>query len=151
MLALCDGRCAFCDGKLGVESRETVEHFRPKHAKGWPDLAYAWTNLFPACDVCQSAKRDQWDEALLKPDAADYTFDRYFCCNFLTGALDVLPEPLNGEVERALTTLRIFDLNRTARCNSRLREYRDWQRARRIGADPVELDDYNYRFFLRES
>jgi len=45
--------CAFCDGQIGAESRETVEHFRPKGL--FPELAYAWDNLFPCCDLCQSA------------------------------------------------------------------------------------------------
>ena len=72
--------CAFCDGPLGIESRETVEHFRPKSK--FPELAFAWENLFPCCDVCQSHKGERFDLHLLKPDDDDYHFERYFVVNF---------------------------------------------------------------------
>ena len=44
--------CAFCDGRIGTESRETIEHFRPKSQ--FPSFAYQWDNLFPCCDMCHA-------------------------------------------------------------------------------------------------
>ena len=94
---------------------ETIEHFRPKsgpHAR--PDLRLKWDNLFACCSGCQNAKRDQWDEALLKPDEPDYSFSRYFSCEFTTGKL--VPKRRLPETDRirAEITIRLYDLNRCA-------------------------------------
>jgi uncharacterized protein (TIGR02646 family) len=57
------GHCAYCDHfELGEGSRETIDHFRPKSA--FPELAYAWDNLFPACDQCQQVKGEDLIAAL---------------------------------------------------------------------------------------
>ena len=67
LLEMSQFHCAFCDGPLGRESRETVDHFRPKSC--FPELAYAWENLFTSCDMCQSSKREQFEELLLRPNS----------------------------------------------------------------------------------
>lgn len=133
--------CAFCDGSTGLESRETVEHFRPKSQ--FPELAYVWHNLFPCCDRCQSLKREQFDELLLKPDEVGYRFENHFLLNYKTGELAPLP---HVDVERqrcAEITIRMYGLNLPERMKARLRE----RRAFDSDPDPC-LDDYNYRFFL---
>jgi len=133
--------CAFCDGQIGTESRETVEHFRPKSQ--FPGFAYQWDNLFPCCDMCQSQKREQFDDGLLKPDAADFAFMRYFVVNFKTGEIEPSPHADEQLQYQAKITIRIYGLNLPARNNARRRE---WERFCR---DPEPfLDDYNYRFFL---
>lgn len=133
--------CAFCDGEIGIQSRETVEHFRPKSR--FQSLAYQWDNLFPCCDMCQSQKREQFDDGLLKPDETDYAFMRYFVVNFKTGEIEPSPhadEPLQN---RAKITIQIYGLNLPARSSARIREWEHFCR------DPEpKLDDYNYRFFL---
>jgi 5-methylcytosine-specific restriction endonuclease McrA len=135
--AMTQSHCAFCDGPLGTESRETVEHFRPKSR--FPELAYHWPNLFPCCDVCQGNKLEKFDEALLKPDDQNYRFEDYFLVNYKTGALDALPT----HAHRATVTTQLYGLNSEARKKARLREWEHYQR------DPApELDDYSYRFFL---
>ena len=51
--------CAYCDGSLTEQSRETIDHFLPRHE--FPELTLSWVNLFPACDRCNSKyKRSQW-------------------------------------------------------------------------------------------
>ncbi|MBI4740147.1 MAG: hypothetical protein HY777_01010 [Betaproteobacteria bacterium] len=140
--AMTMAHCAFCDGAIGVESRETVEHFRPKSA--FPDLAYEWNNRFPCCDMCQSNKREMFDPDLLKPDAPEYAFSTYFVANFRTGELE--PSPRSDEKARlqAGVTIRIYGLNLPARKKARKRE---WERF----VDPKTcLDDYNYRFSLAD-
>ena len=133
--------CAFCDGRIGTESRETVEHFRPKSE--FPNLAYTWHNLFPCCDLCQSQKLEKFDEALLKPDAADYRFEEYFIANYKTGELEPLPNAPTEIKRRAEVTIDLYGLKLPTRNKARLRE---WERFVR---DPQAcLDDYNYRFFL---
>lgn len=135
------GHCAFCDGRIGTESRETVEHFRPKSR--FPSLAYQWDNLFPCCDMCQSQKREQFEEGLLKPDDTEFAFNSYFIANYKTG--EIAPSPYADEQDRhrAETTIRIYGLDLPARNIARRRERECFDR----DLEPV-LDDYNYRFFL---
>jgi len=133
--------CAFCDGPLGVESRETVEHFRPKSQ--FPELAYTWDNLFPCCDVCQSSKREAFHELLLKPDAREYRFSRYFMVDYRTGAIEASAIADETGQQSARITVGLYGLNSPARKRARLRELEYY----RSKDNPV-LDDYSYRFFL---
>ena len=133
--------CAFCDGPIGSESRKTVEHFRPKSQ--FPELAFAWDNLFPCCDVCQSIKREQYDEALLKPDALDYIFHHYFTVNYHTGEIEPSPHADATAQHRAKITLGLYGLNAPERKTMRLREWQFYS------YDPNQhIDDFNYRYFL---
>ncbi len=137
-------RCAFCDGILGVTSRETIEHFRPK--AGFPELAFAWPNLFPACDFCQAQKQrnGDWDEGLLPPDEAGYRFSRFFYCDPDTGEINPNPAASEADQKRAKVTTRLFGLNTKKRRKSRRREWRRYRRAK--GA--VQIDDLDCRFFV---
>jgi len=143
LLEMTKTHCAFCDGLLGAESRETVEHFRPKSQ--FQNLAYQWDNLFPCCDMCQSQKREQFDDGLLTPDDADYAFTRYFVVNYKTGEIEPSPHAEGQLQDRAQITIGIYGLNLPARKSARIREWEHFCR------DPQpKLDDYNYRFFLDE-
>lgn len=141
LVAMTQGHCAFCDGAIGTESRETVEHFRPKGA--FEHLAYEWTNLFPCCDMCQSKKLENFDEKLLKPDETDYYFENFFVSNYKTGEIEPLPCATVQDRNRAEVTIRLYGLNLGSRAVARLRELAHYAR------DPEKnIDDYNYRFFL---
>ncbi len=135
--------CAFCDGILGPTSRKTVEHFFPKESTKWPALAYVWTNLFPACDTCQSAKNNRFDGLLLKPDEPHYRFERFFLIDYMTGVLQPLPSALPHLQERAQKTIDLYGLNEHGRPQARLRELKHFQN------DPDQIvDEFNYRFLL---
>lgn len=141
LMAMTQHHCAFCDGALGVESRKTIEHFCPKET--FPHLAYTWDNLFPCCDVCQSAKLAQFEECLLKSDELNYHFYHYFEVNFKTGELNPLLNTSQENQQRAIVTIRLYNLNKLERCKARLKELKAFH--------PQEgdvLDDFNYRFFL---
>jgi len=133
--------CAFCDGPIGSESRETVEHFRPKSQ--FPELAYAWDNLFPCCDMCQSFKLERFDEALLKPDTLEYVFHHYFTVNYHTGEIEPSPRADAIAQHRVLITLKLYGLNVPKRKTMRLREWRFYS-----NEQTPNIDDYNYRYFL---
>lgn len=55
-------KCCFCESKLGATQFGDVEHYRPKGSaqqsaveppvKGYYWMAYAWENLYLACEVC---------------------------------------------------------------------------------------------------
>lgn len=134
--------CAFCDGFVGNEGRQTLEHFRPKSQ--YPDLAFCWDNLFPCCDVCQSAKGEKYIDLLLKPDALDYHFDDYFICNFADGALSPAPEISAQARLRAENTLELYQLNSPSRKVARRREL---QKFLAVG-DAMHIDEFPYRYFL---
>ena len=58
------GKCAYCGGIIGATW--DVEHFRPKgrvHERpehpGYYWLAYAWSNLYAACQHCNQHRRDK--------------------------------------------------------------------------------------------
>ena len=133
--------CSFCDGAIGSESRETIEHFRPKSL--FPELAYTWDNLFICCDVCQ-CKGDRFDELLLKPDESDYFFERYFIKNYKSGEIEPNPAANEHDQVRALITINLYQLNKDIRKILRLRELKRFT----YKTEEESIDDFNYRFFL---
>ena len=138
-----DKRCAFCDEGLRPD---TVEHFRPKHAGAFPELAFAWDNLFPCCCECNQAKGKRFEEGLLNPDAEDYAFNRYFLCNYETGEIEISSRADLEDQVRAEITCRLYGLNSPDRTEARKQELRKWIICRDNG--DFTLDDFNYRFFL---
>ncbi len=75
-------KCAYCESRLGTVGPEDVEHYRPHGAvaerRGHPGyywLAYAWTNLYPACTYCNQRRRDRptWREPVTGPAAGKAT------------------------------------------------------------------------------
>lgn len=141
LLEVTGRRCAYCDGSLGLTSRETVDHFRPKSS--YPQFAYAWENLFPCCDLCQSKKGERFEEGLLKTDEPEYEFSRYFILNFDTGEIEPAPDATPEDQARAETTCKMLGLNSAERNQARLRALRNFER------DPsASLDGYSYRYFL---
>lgn len=132
--------CSFCDNyPVSPPSNPTIEHFRPKSR--FPREAYQWENLYFCCDWCQR-KGEQFDPGLLRPDAADFDFDRYFRWEFTRGEL--LPNELASpeDQERAWVTIRLYRLNSG---HPALRKRAQHQRAK----DPeAPLDDFPYRGFL---
>ena len=109
--------CSFCDGHPMTDAmtNETIEHFQPKsgpHAR--PELRLSWENLYACCSGCQTAKREKWDDALLRPDAPDYSFRRYFSCEFTTGRIVPRRRAPAEDRRKAQVTIDLYDLNRYA-------------------------------------
>ena len=101
--------CSFCDNyPISPPSYDTVEHFRPKAL--FPREAYKWENLYYCCDFCQG-KGDEFDEAMLRPDAEDYAFDRFFRWDYTRGTLEVNERALPEDQHRAGVTLNLYRLN----------------------------------------
>ncbi|TAE24372.1 MAG: hypothetical protein EAZ92_13365 [Candidatus Kapaibacterium sp.] len=137
--------CSYCDGgyRLGASAQATLDHFRPKSVV--PLEVYEWENLFVCCNVCQEKKLEQFEEALLKPDAEDFDTFRYFVLNFETGEIGINPRATTSDKARAETSIRIFGLNDSPRPQMRLTEFTKWQNTLEAAKN---LDDFNYRFFL---
>jgi len=66
-------QCCFCgvrERKWGGSSHFAVEHFRPK--KQFPELETTYSNLYYACDMCNSYKSSRW------PNDGEIAVDRRF-------------------------------------------------------------------------
>ena len=132
--------CSFCDNyPVSPPSYETVEHFRPKAL--FPREAYRWENLYYCCDFCQG-KKDKFDEALLRPDAEDYAFDRFFRWDYTRGTLEANERASAEDQHRATVTLNLYRLN-VGHPSFRRRELR-----RRSLMPDEPLDDFAYRDFV---
>jgi uncharacterized protein (TIGR02646 family) len=134
--------CSFCDNyPVSPPSIDTIEHFRPKAR--YPREAYRWGNLYFACMYCQG-KGDAFDESALQPDAADYSFDRYFRWDWTRGTLEVNERASAGDQQRARATIALYRLN-DGHPGWRRRELR-----RRARANDEPLDDFAYRDYVAE-
>lgn len=135
-----DAHCSYCDQfPISPPGTETIDHFKPKSR--FPGEAFSWENLYFACNRCQ-LRGDIWDEKLLRPDAEDFEFARYFIWDYTNGEL--LPNPAASllDQDRAAFTIASFRLNELhPRC--RMREQR-----RRASMLSTELADFAYRSFI---
>ena len=132
--------CSFCDNfPVSPPSIDTIEHFRPK--AHYPREAYRWSNLYFCCMHCQQ-KSDDFDEATLQPDAADYQFDRYFRWDYTLGRIEVNEQASPEDQQRALVTIRLYRLNE-GHPSLRKRELR-----RRAQGAEYPLDDFAYRDYV---
>lgn len=132
--------CSFCDNyPICPPSLDTVEHFRPKTL--FPREAYRWENLYYCCCHCQG-KGDDFDEALLRPDAEDYSFDRFFRWDYTNGTLEVNERASAEDQNRARVTRSLYRLN-VGHPSLRRRELR-----RRSLMPNEPLDDFAYRDFV---
>ncbi len=132
--------CSFCDAfPVSPPSLETVEHFKPKSR--FPREAYHWPNLYFCCDFCQG-KRDDFDELLLRPDAPDFDFHRYFIWEYTTGELLPNPQATEADRNRAEVTRRLY------RLNEKHPSLRMRARRQRIKLQDEPLDELPYRGFV---
>jgi len=114
---LAHGKCVYCESALEVTSYLEIEHHVAKTVA--PELAFEWTNLLPACRVCNNAKGEQDHKgALLKPDAEDP--EPYFWIHPDTGKLAPHPKLDESQSRRANETIRLCDLQRPALCTKRV-------------------------------
>jgi uncharacterized protein (TIGR02646 family) len=141
--------CSFCDSyPLVGKNHQTIEHFRPRSR--YPKLAYVWHNLFLCCETCQTAKGDNFNKKLLKPDAIKYDFNRYFIVNFKTGKIEVNTRASLVDQERAKITIAIYGLNNYNRQKLRYDHYnlvKNKVRKKKIKLNQ-DRDILSYRFMF---
>ncbi len=144
LLEMTKRHCSFCDSSpLVSQIRETMEHFRPKSA--YPRLVYQWGNLFACCGRCQDAKRDKFDELLLKPDEIEYEFNRYFFFDAQTGELTPQSQATPEDQNRAAVTIQLYKLNEFGRPDARLTVL---EMSAAIQYSSLTTDDFSYRFMF---
>ncbi|MCK5716049.1 MAG: hypothetical protein KAH77_01065 [Thiomargarita sp.] len=62
-----------------------------------------------------NAKGEHYDKKLLKSDAIDYEFNRYFKIKAKTGEIVINPFASDDDKERAKITIKMYDLNSEVR------------------------------------
>ncbi len=139
LYGLAHGKCVFCESALGVTSYFEIEHYTARTVDC--EQCFEWTNLLPACRVCNGSKGNQdHGGQLLKPDIEDP--EPLFWIHPDTGRLEPHPALDEAGRRRALETIRICNLQRPALCTQRAQMLADvgrWLR-RLAAADPdVEL------------
>ena len=55
--------CCYCESVITTVSYAHIEHRKPKASHRFPELTFDWDNLHLACQLCNNAKSDQWDDA----------------------------------------------------------------------------------------
>ena len=134
-----DEHCSYCDVyPIDGAGEETIDHFRPKGRPEFHERVCEWSNLFLVCTACNKAKLEQWNEALLRPDAPEFRFERYFEYDDDSGKLRPSAAASPEDQARAQLTIDIFDLNRRGACTNR-RRTAEW--IRRISPD---VDGYRF-------
>lgn len=144
-----EGHCAFCDVIL-LKAGMHVVHFKPE--KEFPELSFDWSNLYISCPICFNAKLDKYDKDLLRPDAEDYSFDRYFICNWKTGEIQPNPSANREDQKKARVTIEIFNLNDFGRDVGRIKELDHFQTL--YYAKPsshLSPLDFSYSYYLERS
>ena len=137
--------CSYCDAYPQRTGDDTIDHFCPKGAPAFHHLAYTWTNLYIACNHCQRSKMEDFSDKLLRPDADDYAFERYFVYNYSTHEITPNPAADEADKEKALETIKIFNFNAPGNLISRRHTLERWTG---LPADLKHLDDFPFRFAL---
>ncbi|MGA2593346.1 MAG: retron system putative HNH endonuclease [Bryobacteraceae bacterium] len=149
---LAHGKCVYCESALEVTGYLEIEHYVAKTVAS--DLAFEWTNLLPACQLCNNAKGEEdHKNSLLKPDNEDP--EPYFWIHPDTGKLEPHPNLDVDQTHRANETIRLCDLQRPALCTKRVemstKVLRWLLSTDRAGSEWEELSSprMEYKFVLR--
>lgn len=121
LVAMFNGKCAYCESKIVHVSYGDIEHFRPKSRPEYRLLCFEWTNLLLSCSVCNGSefKGDRFPEILAGGPPVDP------CVGDPQEHLEFIYDPQSGlatvtfKTERGRTSVELFGLNRP-----RLREHR---------------------------
>lgn len=99
-------KCAFCESPVNAVSHGDIENFRPKSIYWW--LTYEWNNLYFACQICNSTKRDIFPLADETSRATNYLDDLYREKSLLLDpCIDNPAQHFRYEIDEALQAVRI--------------------------------------------
>jgi uncharacterized protein (TIGR02646 family) len=135
--------CSYCDFFPPRVADQTIDHFQPKGNSLYYLFVYKWTNLYFSCSNCQSIKMENYDPILLRPDALDYSFERYFILNFSTFEIKPNPKAISEDQNRAELSIRLFGFNETGQLIARRHSFE------RYNTTPSpDLEDFAFRFIF---
>jgi uncharacterized protein (TIGR02646 family) len=141
------GKCAYCEAKIGVGSFGELENFRPKSLYPW--LAYEWTNLLLACQVCNRYKAARFpvegqsvtspvdDLNLERPLLLDPTVDLPEEHLVFTAHASSQAVTAEGLSERGRTTIMVLGLNRESLVSARSERWMSLLRVLEMVASPA--------------
>lgn len=144
LLAMTQQHCSYCDGYPLRYADRTIDHFRPKSNPAFYGEVCKWENLYVSCIHCQKAKMEQYHRGLLRPDAEDYNFNRYFEYNYTDHTIQSNPLASLTDQERAEVTIEVFRLNEPGLAASRSIEYERFF----ITDRGLPWETYSFRFIL---
>lgn len=100
-----ENRCCYCEGILGEQTYERIEHLKPKSL--YPGLSFVWGNLHLCCEICNTNKNNKWDNknSILNPTVNK--IKNYLSFNTTTGEYEAIENN-----ERAFKTINYVGLNR---------------------------------------
>ncbi|MCW1969838.1 MAG: TIGR02646 family protein [Anaerolineae bacterium] len=138
--------CSYCDGAYMLRDTpsSTIDHFKPKSV--FHHLAFDWQNLYVACPNCQNFKREKFDDALLRPDADDFEFSRYFDYDFNKHEIKPHPDATPTNQQRAKVTIELLNLNHPSLRTTRRTEFN--ARFEAMDKPDFDLNSCNYRYLL---
>lgn len=135
--------CSYCDKYPLDRGDHTIDHFRPKsHLDFYLEVCH-WHNLYIACYGCQFAKKAAYSELFLRPDAADYSFEKYFIYNYLDDSIDIREDIAAADKDRAAYTCKTLGLNDLG-----LRKARGRTRKLYEAQTYSSIDDYDFRYIF---
>ncbi len=137
--------CSYCDRFPLFRKDDSIDHFKPKSDKRFYTLVCKWDNLYLCCNHCQDAKKVQFNDDLLRPDAEDYSFNRYFVYNYNTNTIEVNPLASPEDKRKAEITRSIFDFNHDA-----LIKARENAAFRFVFDAAVNMETYEFRFVFEQ-
>lgn len=113
LIATFKQKCAYCESLLD-STNQAIDHFKPKRL--YPEQAWAWSNLYSCCMVCNIHKRDI--DPVDRKSGAVWLLDP--CTEDPESFLDFFPDgtvaPRNGlsvyDSSRAFRTIATLGLNR---------------------------------------
>ena len=146
LIEMTSDHCSFCDGyPMRSFGGNSIEHFKPTSDPQYCRLVCQWENLFLCCYVCQGAKHEKFNDALLKPDEFGYEFNRYFVFDFATGIINPNPASDEAEQTRAKITIELYGLNRFDRPETRKQIF---AQSTSIQTSDNDRSSYPYRFMF---
>jgi uncharacterized protein (TIGR02646 family) len=135
--------CSYCDFFPPRIADETIDHFQPKGNALYFHKAYHWENLYFSCANYQRTKMENFDDALLRPDALDFSFERYFILNFSTFEINPNPKAIPEDQEKAAISIRIFGFNHTGQLIARRHSFERYN-----AITTPDLEDFAFRFIF---
>lgn len=142
LLAQTDHHCSYCDKFPLHKGDESIDHFKPKTNPLYYLIVSQWENLYLACKHCQDSKKGNYNDFILRPDAPDFSFSRYFRYNYTNHTIEINPIATLEDQQKAMSTIEVFSFNYPAVKTSRRYAF---ERFFQIFPD---LNDSNYRFMF---
>ena len=105
-----EGHCSFCDTYPDRGKEFSIDHFKPKSKPEFYELVCQWENLYMCCHNCQMKKGEQYNQDILRPDAGDFSFNKYFIYSYRSHKIDPNPALFENDRQKAETTIKFLDL-----------------------------------------